>query len=102
MKELHLKSKIENSDMVRMWKEVFSKEEYGIARKNMILSGIMATLANSLAGGTFYTGFLLAMGIDIVNINVIGLITLVTGFFNMFSPMLLNRFRHRKKLLIGL
>ena len=84
------------------WTDVFSKDEPGIARKNMILSGVMATLANSLAGGTFYTGFLLAMGIDIVNINVIGLITLVTGFFNMFSPMLLNRFRHRKKLLIGL
>ncbi len=101
MKELYLKSKIENSDMVRMWKEVFSKEEYGIARKNMILSGIMSAFAGSFASGTFYTGFLLAMGIDIVNINIIGIIAFITGFFTFFSPMVLNRFKSRKKLLIG-
>ena len=71
------------------WTDVFSKDEMGIARKNMILSGVMATLANTFAGGTFYTGFLLAMGIDIVNINIIGIIAFITGFFTFFSPMVL-------------
>ena len=102
MQVLHLKNKIADSNMVQMWKDVFSKEEYGVARKNMILSGIMLTVSNCLTTGTFYTGFLLAMGIDIVNINLIGILTFVAGFFTFLSPMLLNRFKSRRKLLITL
>ncbi len=83
-----------------MFGEVFGSDEYGKARRVILMSGIMSTVFNAFITGTFYTGFLLAMGIDIVNIGIISTITLVTGFFNVFSPMFLNRFKQRKKVLI--
>lgn len=92
----NLKVWLENT----VWGEVFSKDEEGIGRKHIITAGIMSTIFNAFISGTFYTGFLLAMGIDIVNIGIISSITLVTGFFNIFSPMVLNRFKTRKKFLI--
>ncbi len=82
------------------WGEVFSKDEMGKSRAQIIFSGVLGTIFNSIIGGTFYTGFLLAMGIDIVNIGIVGTISLITGFFNIFSPMFLNRFKKRKKVLI--
>lgn len=83
-----------------VWGEVFSKDEDGKTRGNIIMSGVMSTIYSAFISGTFYTGFLLAMGIDIVNIGIISTITLITGFFNVFSPMVLNRFKQRRKVLL--
>ncbi len=92
----NIKSYLENS----MWGEVFGSDAEGKARRMIVMSGVMSTVFNAFITGTFYTGFLLAMGIDIVNIGIISTITLITGFFNVFSPMFLNRFKQRKKVLL--
>lgn len=96
LQRMNLKQWLRNST----WGEVFSQDEEGRARGSIIMSGVMGTIYNAFITGTFYTGFLLALGIDIVNIGVISTISLITGFFNIFSPMFLNRFKSRRKLLI--
>ncbi len=83
-----------------VFRVVFSKDEMGRGRFYVLMSGILGTVFSAFVSGTFYTGFLLAMGIDIVNIGIVTSISLITSFFNLFSPMLLNRFPKRKKLLI--
>lgn len=96
LQRINLKQWLRNST----WGEVFSEDEEGRARASIIMSGVMGTIYGAFISGTFYTGFLLALGIDIVNIGVISTISLITGFFNIFSPMFLNRFKSRRKLLI--
>lgn len=96
MKRISLRHWMQNST----WGEVFGRDEDGRARYAVLMSGVMGTIYNAFIAGIFYTGFLLALGIDIVNIGVVTTISLITGFFNIFSPMFLNRFKKRKTLLL--
>ncbi|MDD2503194.1 MAG: MFS transporter [Clostridia bacterium] len=81
--------------------ELFGKsQEFSQNRRNILISNYNSVVANNLIGGNFFTGFLLLMNI---NDSDIGLITVISMFGNMlqvFSPLLLERFEKRKKILI--
>lgn len=81
--------------------EMFGKgEEYSRNRRNIILSNYASGAAANLIGANFFTGLLLLMNADD---SFIGLVTMVVMFGNMlqvFSPILLERFSERKRVLI--
>lgn len=68
-------------------------------RCSMLASAVTAGIVNNLTGGIFYTGFLIANDIDIVNVGIISFIPHIASLFSIFSPMLLERFQKRKVLL---
>ena len=46
--------------------------------------------------GLFYTSFLMANDIDLVNINILAFVPFIAGCFAIFSPMLLERLPRRR------
>jgi hypothetical protein len=77
-----------------------TKEEYSRNRRNILFSNYAGGIAGNLIGANFFTGLLLLMKADDA---FIGLVTMVVMFGNMlqvFSPLLLERFSERKKILI--
>ncbi len=68
-------------------------------RSCMLLSNILVTVVNTMTTGVFYTGFLLANDINMVDIGVLGFIPFLTSIFSIFTPIILNRFSKRKKIL---
>ena len=83
---------------LRTWKE--SRDEVAFNRQNILLSGTTSGVVNNLIGGNFFTGFLLLLNADD---GFMGLVTM-TGFIGnllqVLSPLLLERFTSRKRLLI--
>ena len=75
-------------------------EEHAYGRSIMLISATLSTGALKLISGVFYTGFLIANDIDIVNVGVINFIPYLTSAFCIFSPYVLERFRKRKAILI--
>jgi len=78
-----------------------SKDEYGRGRINMLLSTIIAGVSGQMAGGLFYTGFLLQNGLDKSRIGILAFIPYLACLFNVFSPMILERFKKRKTILVA-
>lgn len=77
-----------------------NQEEFSRNRRNLLLSNYCNGVAGSLIGGNLFTGFLLLMN---AGDSYVGLITMIAMFGNMlqvFSPLLLERFDKRKKVLI--
>ena len=66
----------------------------------MLLSSIMAGLVGQLSGGLFYTSFLLMYGLDKSRIGILTFIPYITCLLNLFSPILLERFKKRKWILV--
>ncbi|MDD2269866.1 MAG: hypothetical protein PHY15_10060, partial [Eubacteriales bacterium] len=66
----------------------------------MLQSSILTGIIGSLTGGIFYSGFLLGHGINIVNAGIITFIPLIATIFGLFSPMILERFPKRRKILL--
>ncbi len=81
--------------------ELFGRnEEYSLNRRNILMSNYAGGITANLIGGNFFTGLLLLMNADD---SIIGLVTMVVMFGNMlqvFSPLLLERFSERKRILI--
>ena len=67
----------------------------------MLLSSVMAGLVGQLSGGLFYTSFLLMYGLDKSRIGILTFIPYITCLLNIFSPILLERFRKRKWILVA-
>lgn len=76
-------------------------DDRGKGRSCMLLSGILSSVYTTLSAGVFYTSFLMANGIDIVNIGVVAFIPLFCNIFSFFCPILLEKFQRRKWLLCG-
>lgn len=72
-----------------------------ISRKNISLSNYSAGTVNNLIGGNFLTGFLLLMYADDAFIGAVTMVTYLGNILQILSPMLLERFPYRKKLLMG-
>lgn len=68
-------------------------------RSCLVLSAVLSTIYSNLTAGVFYTGFLLANDIDVVNIGVIAMIPYLTSVFSLFSPLILERIKRRKLIL---
>ena len=66
----------------------------------LLVNTLLSTILNVFTTGIFYTGFLAANGIDIVNVGIISFIPYIAWGFSLFSPMILSRFKKRRALLI--
>ena len=74
-------------------------DEHAKGRSCILLSGILMTIVNTMTTGVFYTGFLLANDINMVDIGVLGFIPPLTSIFSLFAPMILEHFPKRKTIL---
>ncbi|MBR7161814.1 MAG: hypothetical protein IKD07_05310, partial [Clostridia bacterium] len=76
------------------------KNDLGRGRFCMLMSAVMAGLVGQLSGGLFYTSFLLMYGLDKSDIGILTFIPYITCLLNLFSPILLERFKKRKWILV--
>ena len=77
------------------------KDDLGRGRFCMLLSSMMSGLVGQLSGGLFYTSFLLMYGLDKSRIGILTFIPYITCLLNIFSPLLLERFKKRKWILVS-
>lgn len=77
-------------------------DELARGRCFLLASSITANIAATLFGGTFYSGFLLANGIDLVQIGVISFIPNLCVLFSLLSPPFLAKLAKRKSFLLTL
>ena len=75
------------------------RDEKAKGRSCMLLSSVVASVISWLTTGLFYTSFLMANGIDIVNIGIITFVPFIANCFSIFSPSILERFKRRKAVL---
>ncbi|MBQ8497279.1 MAG: hypothetical protein IJ489_07510 [Clostridia bacterium] len=75
------------------------KDDLGRGRFCMLMSSVMAGLVGQLSGGLFYTSFLLMYGLDKSRIGILTFIPYITCLLNIFSPLILERFKKRKWIL---
>jgi hypothetical protein len=76
------------------------REEYARNRRYILLATYSGGVSANLIGGNFLTGLLLLMN---ASDSYIGLVTMTVMFGNMlqvFSPLLLDKFRERKRILL--
>ena len=76
------------------------KDEYGRGRTFMLLSTIVSGLVGQVAGGLFYTSFLLQHGMDKSRIGILTFVPYLACLFNILSPLILERFKKRKAILV--
>lgn len=75
--------------------------EFARGRSCMLLSSALVSTISWLTTGLFYTSFLMANGIDIVNIGILTFVPFIANCFSIFSPSILERFARRRALLAG-
>lgn len=66
------------------------------ARRTILGTGWLTTLAAALTGGTFFSVLMLAIGADDVFIGYISMITTLCGLIQILSPLLWERVLRRK------
>jgi len=96
-KILRMKRKIKESSFFRLFN---FKDEYCKGRSMLLTWTITAAIANVFVSGTFQTAFLAQNGIDIVRVGIITMIPYMSWFLGIFSPKILQRFQHRRGLMI--
>lgn len=77
------------------------KSDRAKGRIVVIMTIMFTSVASNLSSGIFFTNFLLELGIDIVQIGVLGFVASFASIFSVFSPYLLEKFKRRKWLLAG-
>ena len=77
-------------------------DEIVSSRRNILLSTCMNGAVGNLVGGNFFTGFLLLLHADDSFIGLVTIIMLAGNLFQVLSPLLLERFSSRKRLLISI
>ena len=80
---------------------VFSRhEEYARNRLYILWFSIYANVVVILYGGNFFTGLLLSLGADDGYMGAITIVTYAGNIAAVFSPLIVERLRQRKKLLL--
>lgn len=77
------------------------REEQQRGRMIILLDALLTAVFNVFITGIFYTGFLTMYEIDLVSVGIITFIPPLASTFHMFSPMILERIRRRKPVLIA-
>lgn len=80
--------------------EIPTNEEMAVNRRGIMLSSYSAETASNLIGGNFLTGLLLLMKADDGYIGLITVAGMLGNILQVLSPLILERFARRKKLLI--
>ena len=94
---ISLKTALKNTAYYQLF---FSEDKDAYGRRCMLLSSIFTGIVGSLTGGIFYSGFLVGHGINIVNAGIITFIPYIATIFSLFSPIILERFKKRKRILL--
>ena len=94
-----IKIKWENSVLHRVYD---LKDDRGKGRFCWMVSGILASVTGQMTGGLFLTSFLLLYDLDKSRIGILIFIPYMASMLNIFSPALLERFKKRRGLLIGM
>lgn len=76
------------------------KEEPAISQNNLILSSVTSGTVNNFIGGNFFTGVLLLLQASDGIMGFVAMTGFVGNLLQVLSPLLLERFQSRKKLLI--
>ena len=79
----------------------FDKNPEAHGRLCMVTSGIVTNISGNLAGGAFYSAFLLEYGINLTNIGIIIFIPYIASLFTLLSPMVLSKFKRRRWILFA-
>jgi len=77
------------------------REEQERGRTIVLLDALITAVFNVFITGVFYTGFLSMYDIDLVGVGVITFIPPLASCFHMFSPMILERIKRRKWVLVA-
>lgn len=77
------------------------REEQRRGRTIVLLDALLTAVYNVFITGVFYTGFLSMYDIDVVGVGVITFIPPLASCFFMFSPMVLERIKRRKWILVA-
>lgn len=76
-------------------------DEYAKGRSCLLLHNALLSAISWLSTGLFYTSFLMANGINIVNIGILTFLPYIASCFSIFSPSILERFARRRWILAG-
>lgn len=84
-------------------RETFYADTDGHAgsRRNLLNGNCFSGMVSSLTAGIYFTGLMLAMGASDVYIGYVASIISFCGFFQILSPMILERLPRRKKLVMS-
>lgn len=77
-------------------------DEMARSRLNLIAFGCISGVVANLIGGTFFTGMLLYLNASNFQIGMVNILTNICNIVQLLSPLLLERFAHRKRILIAL
>ena len=85
------------------FRETFCADTDGLAgcRRNLLGGNCFSGMVSSLTAGIYFTGLMLAMGASDVYIGYVASIISFCGFFQILSPMILERIPKRKKLVMS-
>lgn len=75
-------------------------DEITVSRHNIIKSNVTTGTVANLIGGNFLTGLFLLLNADDSIIGMVGMVTFLGNLLQILSPLILERFDSRKKLLI--
>ncbi len=87
------------SDKVPFRKLFNLKDDLAKGRSCMVLDSAFTSMITWLSTGLFYTSFLTANGINIVEIGILAFVPYIANCFSIFSPSILERFKRRKLIL---
>jgi hypothetical protein len=80
---------------------VFNRsEEYARNRLYILWFSIFANVVATLYGGYFFTGLLLRLGADDAYMGAVTIVTYACNILAVFSPMFIERFARRKRMLL--
>ncbi|MBE5765904.1 MAG: MFS transporter [Clostridiales bacterium] len=71
-------------------------------RFRLLMNSYSGNIVGNLIGGSFYTGLLLLMQADDGFIGLMSMLGTAINMFQMFAPLILERFEKRKKILLTL
>ncbi len=75
------------------------RDDHAKGRSVMLASAVLSSSISYLTGGVFYTSFLIANDMDIVNLGIISILPLIASSFSIFAPLILERFKKRRVVL---
>jgi Major Facilitator Superfamily. len=78
-----------------------NRDEKSYSRQNILLSNTTSGVVNNLIGGNFFTGFLLLLNADDAFMGLVTMVVYIGNLLQILSPLLMERFPSRKKLLIA-
>ena len=84
----------------KIQKKLSIKDEMTLSRRNIMFSNYTGGVVNNLIGGNFFTGLLILMNADDSFMGLITMAALLGNLIQVLSPLLLERFKRRKRLLI--